>query len=450
MASRSGLQENPGRRSGAPGVKSTSATETTWRGKITRKFARMQYRRDETADWVDVGNAWLQRPKEDPHPERWNGIGIDVCQYRHKYDRQINLHSKKDIKQPYYGWKVSFPLAMLYQIHLEEYERDSWVDNAELGAMRSIYVIRFKCVGQPTGRDVSEIPKPLVISGTAVEAAGMDVNPKPVNAGTAAEGSVADATRPDRYPLAVLCPELEGMFIRLAFDKGPKTGKQPAAVARSDVWAWPMIATVLTGRPWAAVETDINKAPLDEWARTTGGQFGTGVLREAKEVRDGEDRVVWLLKQRTGARPLMSQTPGPSAKSGQSGYGMQSTYRGPRAYERSDEYPAPPDFGRPRQYIGPPLAEGPPALAQRPSALPKESSALRHALPQNVAERERKAASIEELEVQKAETEVACVVSGEKVEKLKAALRAAEAEDRGNQKKLFDLVKELHARRGDR
>ncbi|KAL9016172.1 MAG: hypothetical protein Q9185_006481 [Variospora sp. 1 TL-2023] len=462
MASRSGLQENSGRRSGAPGAKSTSATETTWRAKITRKFARMQYRRDETADWVDVGNAWLQRPKHDPHPERWNvqqGIGIDVCQYDDKYDRQINLHSQKDIKQSYYGWKVSFPLAMLYQIHFEEYETDSWADNADLGATRSIYVIRFKCVGQPTGCDVSEFPRPPVVSEMAVD-------PKPVTAGTAAEGSGAAAIRPDQFPLAVLCPELEGMYLRLAFDKGPKTGKKPASVTRPDVWAWPMIATVLTGRPWAAVEIDINKAPLNEWARATGGQFATGALREVKEVGEGEDRVEWLLEQQAGARPLMSQTPGPPAQPGQSGYGTQSTYRGPRTYERSVEYPAPPDFGTPRQYIGPQdlpaLPQGPPAFGQGLPALAHWSLPARPVFQQNLKKREREAVSIEQLEADKAEKEQACFVSDQKVQNAKAAvseamralsaaqaaLSAAKAEDGKNRDELIDLAREAHARRG--
>lgn len=32
----------------------------------------MQYRRDTTADWEDLGDVWVKRPKADPHPERWN------------------------------------------------------------------------------------------------------------------------------------------------------------------------------------------------------------------------------------------------------------------------------------------------------------------------------------------------------------------------------------------
>ncbi|KAL8971666.1 MAG: hypothetical protein Q9197_003162 [Variospora fuerteventurae] len=432
---------------------------SAWRTTLTRKFARMQCRRDEAADWEDVGNAWLKRPKDDPHPERWNVQQV-VVGTTGKETQKDGDHSLTVVKQPFYGWKVSFPLDMIHNVHLEEYEVESWASMADEGAMRSIYVIRFKCVGQPTGRDVSEIPKPRAALGMAVEEGAMEM-----------DENVAGAIRPDQYPLAVLCPELDGMYIRLAFEKPPQTVKRAPPLTRIDVWAWPMIVTVLSGRPWNAVENDDNHLSLNEWAQAKGShegaQSGAGLLTEVRS--DG--KVEWRLEPKAGAK-RRPNVQGRQAGPAQSAYGMQSTYRGPPTYERPTEYPAPPDFGRPRQYIGPPPAPqyqrpaGPPSFNQglpiasvptlphRPPPPPIGSPAFRHMWPEHVKKREREASSIEQLEAQRAEMERACCVSSEKVEDAEAAvsaakavLSAAKAEDRENRDELINLARELHARR---
>lgn len=118
-----------------------------------------------------------------------------------------------------------------------------------------------------------------------MEADAMEVDTKP------ATEVRKDPTQPDKYPLAVMCPEFEGMFIRLAFDKGSTSAKGLAAAARPEVWVWPMIATVLTGRPWRIVESDDNNMPLNEWARAKGNDLGSGNLWE---VRSG-GTVEWRL-----------------------------------------------------------------------------------------------------------------------------------------------------------
>ncbi|KAL9013970.1 MAG: hypothetical protein Q9173_001368 [Seirophora scorigena] len=439
----------------------SSAEPKKWRSMVTRKFARMQYRRDETADWEDVGDAWVKRPKADAHPERWNvqmvaiGTtgkvtlnGVEVRQYDDIYSRQVNTHGIKQLKQAYYGWKVFFPLDALYQTHLEEYERESWVENADPGAKRSIFVIRFKCMGPSTGSDASEIPKAPVVERNAT-----DVDTKPVT--TVAE----DPKQPGKYPLAVMCPDFQGMFIRLAFAKGPSSAKGSAAAAKPDVWAWPMVATVLTGRPWRIVENDDNKVPLNEWARAKGHQLGTGRLRE---VRSG-DRVEWCLEPTGGARPKKPRgEQAPAAPSGQSSHGMQSRYQ-PQRYERPTEFRAPaaydttvprgpPAFGQALlAFRQGPLAPGqaPPAPGQAPPGLLQPPPGLHRPLPQNLGKQERDAASIPELEAMRAKALERSAQTYRNIDDLQKALRKAKEEDREARAEVLKLDSELRIRRGE-
>ncbi|KAI4089560.1 MAG: hypothetical protein LQ344_005275 [Seirophora lacunosa] len=294
--------------------------------------------------------------------------------------------------------------------------------------------------------DASEIPKAQV--GDA-----MEVDTKP------ATEVDEDPTQPDKYPLAVMCPEFEGMFIRLAFDKGPSSAKGLAAAARPDVWVWPMIATVLTGRPWRVVQNDDNNMPLNEWARAKGDDFGTGTLRE---VRSG-DRVEWRLHPTAGARPKKPKGKhAPAAPPGPSAYGMHSTYE-PRRYERPTEFPAPPTYDTkvPR---GPPafgeaplafpqgplvLRQAPPTPGQAPSGLFKPPPGHRHPLPQNPWKQQRDAASIPELEAMRAKALERSAQTYRNIDELQKALRKAKEEDREARAEVLKLDEELRIRRGE-
>ncbi|KAL8963378.1 MAG: hypothetical protein Q9193_000351 [Seirophora villosa] len=364
---------------------------------VTRKFARMQYRQDETAPWADVGDAWADRPEGDgdgEHPEPWNvqKVTLGVRQYHKRYHSQFNRNQIKAVQEAHYGWKVHFPLQMISGIHLEEFDVDSWVPNASEGAKRTFWVVRFRCTGQPTGSDASELPRDTVHPSAAAEDEEMD---------TAGEehAEELDPKKPSKYPLAMLCADLQGKYIRLAFDKGVATGETSATK-----WIWPMIVHVLAGIPWYSNKADID-APLNAWARAHKDRLGSVVL---KEVTSG-DRVEWSVERAQGhsesSIPPGWFSPGPPGPipydyvfgqpppPAQDPYGFQSEPLGQppqRGYPVQPAYgfqselpespsrpesPAPRHARRAIQYRAPPIPAGPPAfdsLPQRPAGRPRE------------------------------------------------------------------------------
>lgn len=84
---------------------------------------------------------------------------------------------------------------------------------------------------------------------------------------TAEEGEV-DATKPSKFPLAELCPRLQGKYVRLAFEKGHKPGEIPASADKTATWVWPMIVSILgSGDGWVVDNNPVLRTPLNDWAR---------------------------------------------------------------------------------------------------------------------------------------------------------------------------------------
>ncbi|KAL8651265.1 MAG: hypothetical protein Q9210_003354 [Variospora velana] len=315
-------------------------------------------------------------------------IAIEVRQYDKRYKSQFNKNQVKAVKALIYGWRVNFPLRILSDIHLAEFDVDSWVNTAEEGAKRTFWVVGFKCRGQPSGTDASEIPRDQVHPATAGEGDAMDVAEQ-------VEGDVKEAPpRTDLFPLAVLCHELQGKYVRLVFDKGVNTGESTATR-----WIWPMVVSLLAGSPWRMGTKAEIFAPLNEWARANKDRLDKVALREVER----DEKVEWYLERKQiqspppatydppaqfGQFPFPAQfTPGTPAQ-----FGPARNSRSQRSQDKSHMgslgtkdrqdrchmgfttanqnhqlpshnsagYPAPPMFPRQPPVHAPPVAEGPP------------------------------------------------------------------------------------------
>lgn len=210
--------------------------------------------------------------------------GITVKQYNTSYDPQINKHQKMVVKKVSHGWEVTFARTRISEIFCEEYERDSWFENAGEGDKRSFYVIRFLCTGPPESRDCTEYPRPPTVSQTAGAGEAID--------------SAQKSDKSSGFPLARLCADphaLVGMHIRLAFEKPVRTpGQGPGINKRTDMWVWPLVVNVLVGSAWRVVDDAESKATLNIWAEANKDRLDAVRLQE---VGTG-DQVEWRLERK--------------------------------------------------------------------------------------------------------------------------------------------------------